>query len=182
MRPGTSATVLPSGTSVCYSEQNSKKASGSYHTVTNEGRYTDKEDLPRREKRAYPADHYLTRVIPGHDCFWAYLYKFKYEGSVDCPACEGIERKTRSMYFCVLTFQYFSRYTRNILKTTIDTGKPGVVDAVIGKRVEENIGAKQEANAILCYLAGRAMANDSLRSMVVPREKKQCQRGRGLGF
>ena len=36
-------------------------------------------------------NYYLTQMLSGRGCFRAYLYKFKYKNSPECPTCSGLE-------------------------------------------------------------------------------------------
>ena len=55
-------------------------------------------------RRHGSVNYYLTQMLSGHGYFRAYLYKFKYEDSLDCPNCSGLEENAEHVIFAYSTF------------------------------------------------------------------------------
>jgi len=64
-------------------------------------------------------NYYLTQMISGHGCFRAYLYKFNYEDSPDCPACVAAEENAEHALFQCPRFSVSRATVEDQLETRI---------------------------------------------------------------
>ena len=55
-------------------------------------------------RRHGSVNYYLTQMLSGHGCFRAYLYKFKYEDSWECPTCSGLKENAEHVVFACSRF------------------------------------------------------------------------------
>ena len=55
----------------------------------------------------------------GHGCFRAYLYKFKYGDSLECPTCSGVEEDAEHVFFTCPRFD----------------GQRGDLQATLGRKI-----------------------------------------------
>ena len=67
-------------------------------------------------RRHSEVNYYLLQMLSGHGCFRAYLYRFKYEKSRECPTCVGILENAEHMFFTCTRF----REQRRNLETAVD--------------------------------------------------------------
>ena len=60
--------------------------------------------------------YYLMQILSGHGCFQAYLYKYKYEDSPECPTCSGLEENAEHVFFACSRFNGY----RSELEATLE--------------------------------------------------------------
>lgn len=67
-------------------------------------------------------NYYLTQVLSNHGCFKAYLHRFKYEDSPDCPAGCGMPEDCEHAFFACPRFAGDRKVLEDVLGVTPNTG------------------------------------------------------------
>ena len=64
-------------------------------------------------------NYYLTQMLTGHGCHRAYLYKYKYEDSPECPSCTGLEEDAEHVFFACQRFEMLRKDLGDVIGVAV---------------------------------------------------------------